>query len=145
MITRNMFDDEQKELLNERIIATVSVVSPSGLPHVTPVWIIEHEGKLYFNTPGTNVKSRYLQKNVNIAVNILSAGGLKSFTVSGKGMVKKKEILENYETIVRKIAKKYNDAEKIDQMVQHMLKPHERILVEITPEKLTNVDLTRRR
>ena len=65
--------------------------------------------------------------------------------MSGKGIIKKKETLNNYETIVRKISEKYNDGEKVDQMIQHMLKAPERILVEITPEKLTNVDLTQRR
>lgn len=139
-----MFNDEQKNLFKKKIIATVTVISPSGLPHVTPVWIAEHEGKLYFSTPDANVKSRYLQKNEKIAINILSHEGLKSFTVSGNGLAKKKETFENYETIVRKIAGKYTDGEKFDQFVHHMLQPTGRSLIEITAERLTNVDMTKR-
>ena len=100
------FTEKQLELINDKITATVSVISPNNFPHVTPVGIVELNGKIYFSSELGRVKTKYLQKNKNVAINILHPKGFPYMTIEGKGSIKTPHDFPYFNEVLSKIAKK---------------------------------------
>ncbi|MHA1990569.1 MAG: pyridoxamine 5'-phosphate oxidase family protein [Candidatus Hodarchaeales archaeon] len=132
-----LFTDKHLELINDKITALVAVVSPKNVPHITPVGIIEFNGKIYFSSEVGRVKANYLLKNNNIAVNILHPKSYPYITIEGKGSIKTKENFTDFMEVVNKLAKKSSsNKEEFDKMMDFLLGSDKRILVEITPVRI---------
>ncbi|OLS26455.1 MAG: hypothetical protein HeimC3_10050 [Candidatus Heimdallarchaeota archaeon LC_3] len=131
------FTDKHLSLINDKITATVAVVSPKNVPHVTPVGVVENNGKLYFSTEMGRIKTNHLLKNNNIAINIIHPKGFPYITVEGTGSIKTNENFENFHEILLKMAKKNStNQEEIDKMMEFLLGSEKRILIEITPKRV---------
>ncbi|MHA1984792.1 MAG: pyridoxamine 5'-phosphate oxidase family protein [Candidatus Hodarchaeales archaeon] len=132
-----LFTDKHLELINSKITATVAVVSPKNIPHITPVGIIEYNGRLYFSSETGRVKANYLLKNNNIAVNILHPKSRLYITIEGKGLIKTKENFPDFMEVLKKMAKEFSsNREENDKMMDFLLGSDKRILVEITPVRI---------
>ena len=129
-----LLTDKHLALINDKITATVSVVSPKNVPHVTPVGVVENNGKLYFSSEIGRVKTDYILKNNNIAINILHPTGFPYITIEGTGSIKTKENFEQFDEVLLKIAKKNSKTQdEIEEMMNFLLSSDKRILVELTP------------
>ena len=48
----------------------VATVKPNGQPHLTPVWFVLNDDKLYICIKSTSVKAKNLQANSNVATSL---------------------------------------------------------------------------
>ena len=46
----------------------ISSIRPDGHPHLTPVWFVYYEGKLYISIDPKSVKSRNIAQNPNVVL-----------------------------------------------------------------------------
>lgn len=130
------FSKEQQNLLNQSLIAVVSVLSPKGLPHLTPIWFVEENNKIYFSTMITRKKGKFLRLNNSIGINITHPDGGPYVSIVGKAVIQTREKFSNYDKIVRQIFDRYvNNAEK-EKMIQDNLSNKDRILIEINPVRI---------
>ena len=128
----NVFSADQQKLLGQSLIAVVSVLSPKGLPYLTPIWFVEHNNKLYFSTLKTRTKGKFLSQNTNIGINITHPDGFPYVSVAGKAEIRTKSEFNEYEEIVEKLFDRYVTENK-EKSIQDNLNNKDRILVEINP------------
>ena len=134
---RISFSEKQLNLINDKLPATVAVVSPDKSPHVTPVWITEYNGRIYFTSETTRVKYRYLEKNNSIAINVTHPTGNAYVSVNGKANFIKKPELDKSLDIITKLAKTYySTQEEIEKFIKFVFESETRILVEVVPIKV---------
>jgi len=62
--------EKQRELLDERRIASVATIGPDGAPHLTSVWFLYENEHLYLAIPSSSVKGKNLAHDRRIAVMI---------------------------------------------------------------------------
>lgn len=74
-------------LLDERRIATLTTCSEDGLPHVTAVWFLHEEGRLYVATGSTTGKARNLMRDPRAALCIESRAAGREAGLSACGVV----------------------------------------------------------
>ncbi len=127
------FSKDQQNLLDQNIIAIVSVLSPKGMPYLTPIWFTEDNNKIYFSTMITRTKGKFLTLNNNIGINITHPDGGPYVSIVGKAIIQTREKFSNYDKIVQKIFDRYVKNSEKDKMMQDNLNNRDRILVEITP------------
>src|SRR5438094_649198 len=71
---------EVAKLLIETEIAYIATTKPNSDPHLTPIWLIYHDGKIYFETDKTTVKFQNIKQHNKIA---LCVGGKETYIVEG--------------------------------------------------------------
>ena len=130
------FSKDQRELLDLKITALVSVISSSGYPYMTPIWYVEHEGKIYFSTEITRKKGEFLTNNNKIGLNVTHPNGHPYLSIVGKGNIRRKNEFQDYKKILSLIFDRYAKAETKEQGIENNLKNENRILVEIIPERI---------
>lgn len=130
------FTKEQKELLDQKIIAIVSVLTTKGYPHMTPVWFVEHEGKIYFSTETSRVKGKLLAKNNKLGINITHPSGGPYVSIQGNAIIRTKDGYPNYLLIHRLLFTKYVEEAKVEQRIEESLKVKDRVIIEIEPVKV---------
>lgn len=54
--------------LEQQQIIWLACVRPDGRPHLTPIWFVFHEDKIYISTDPNNVKVRNLKNNPHAAL-----------------------------------------------------------------------------
>ena len=123
----NNFSTEHQKLLDQSLIAIVSVLSPKGLPYLTPIWFVEYNNKIYFSTLKTRTKGKFLSQNDKIGINITHTSGHPYVSIIGKAEIKTKSDFSDYEQIVRKIFDRYVSSDDNNT---------DRILVEINPVRI---------
>lgn len=99
-------DESQLKLLEERRIASVATIDPTGTPHLTAVWFLYQDGALYLAIPSSSVKGRNLANDARIAVmiDVRQSGKESGLTAIGKA-----ELIRGAEAapIVRRLHEKY--------------------------------------
>ena len=63
-------NDAQKKMLTESRVASVATIDADGYPHLTSVWFLYQNEKLYLAIPSGSVKARNLNGNARLAVMI---------------------------------------------------------------------------
>jgi len=53
---------EHDILLRETETCYIATTKPNGDPHVVPIWFVQHDGKIYFETDSTTTKFNNIQK-----------------------------------------------------------------------------------
>ena len=132
----NDFNKDQKELLDQKIIAVVSVLSPNGHPFLTPIWFVEYNNKIYFSTLITRTKGKFLSQNNNIGINITHPNGHPYVSVVGKARIRNKDEFADYKTILALLFDRYMETADKETAMQNNLNNKERILVEIEPSRV---------
>jgi len=119
------------DLFERRTFAHVATMLPSGMPHVTPVWVdydVE-EGYIEFNTARGRRKERNVRSNPRVGVSMLDPedpyrfcsvwGEVSEITTDGA--------IEHIDAL----AKRYMD---VEEYPHHGEEEGERVIVKIAPE-----------
>ncbi|WP_410767445.1 pyridoxamine 5'-phosphate oxidase family protein [Haloferax sp. DFSO60] len=127
-------EEEQAVLFEEADVARVATVGPDGLPHVVPVAFAIVDGKLCFETDADSVKVSNI-KATGVAAAIVDAGEdeyAEHRGVQWRGdarVVTDSEFVKDIERALFGTVKSIPDASG-----------HERVKVELTPEKTVSWD-----
>jgi nitroimidazol reductase NimA-like FMN-containing flavoprotein (pyridoxamine 5'-phosphate oxidase superfamily) len=62
-----MTPDELEEFLRRERTVRVGTVSPSGDPHVAPLWFVWHDGTMYFNSLKRSRRGRDLEHGSRVS------------------------------------------------------------------------------
>jgi nitroimidazol reductase NimA-like FMN-containing flavoprotein (pyridoxamine 5'-phosphate oxidase superfamily) len=76
---------EVQRFMNGERLASFATVSPSGRPHVVPVFFTYDSGKVYVQTDRKSVKVQNLLQNNNVAIAVY--GGEEAVIIGGKGHI----------------------------------------------------------
>lgn len=68
MATKQTITDEAKEKLRQATNIWFASVRPDARPHLTPVWFVHTNGKLYVSIDPNSVKSHNLAANPNVTL-----------------------------------------------------------------------------
>ncbi len=68
-----MTPEELEEFLTTQRTARVATVSPSGEPHVVPMWFVWHDGRFYMNTLKKARRTRDLENGSPVSI-VIDAG-----------------------------------------------------------------------
>ena len=135
-MARSKLTDKELDYLKKKITANVVVLDSSGLPHITPIWVVEHKGRLYFSTTTNRVKYNHITHNQNIGINVLDPKGYPWISIAGHGSIKSQDQFSEYRAVADKIIHKYQtDASKIEEY-RELLTKSDRILIELTPAEI---------
>jgi nitroimidazol reductase NimA-like FMN-containing flavoprotein (pyridoxamine 5'-phosphate oxidase superfamily) len=126
---RNRFLKSQK-------ILRLATISPSGSPHIVPVWYMYARGRFYIGTNTNTEKAKNIKKNPRVSFCIDT--GIRSpdiFGVMGTGkaklIIKKSNVLK----IAEKILLRYFSSMR-NQSAQKLLSQTD-CIIEIIPKKIT--------
>ena len=130
------FSKEQINLLEQKTIAIIGVISPTGIPHLTPIWFVEHEKKIYFSTLTSRSKYKFIAKNTSIGINITHPEGHPYISLVGKANIRRKEEFSDYKLVLTELFAKYISPAERETALQKNLANEERVLIEIVPTKI---------
>lgn len=102
---------------------------------MVPLWLVEHNNKLYFSAYDHSVKIRNIQINSKSGLSIVDPSGGPYFSVYGNAKLKEKS-LNDYKKIVTKIVEKYISKNNFESGMDERMKHPNRILVEFVIEKI---------
>ena len=132
-MARSKLTDKELDYLKKKITANVVVLASSGFPHITPIWVAEHNNKLYFSITTSRVKYKHITQNQNIGINVLDPKGYPWISIAGHGSIRSQDQFSEYPVVADKIIHKYqSDASKIEEYKGLLTQP-DRILIELTP------------
>ena len=72
--------NEIEKLLEKEEVAYIATSRPDGTPHVTPIWFVLHNGKIYFETDTTTIKYKNIKHSNKVA---LCFGGKVTYIIEG--------------------------------------------------------------
>lgn len=133
-----MLSDNEKfaKLMSKNFVATLSSYTRAGYPHMVPLWIVDHQDKVYFSTYDHSVKLKNLIRNNKIGLSIVHPSGMPYFSLYGDAIIKKQVDLSDYQEIVTKIVKKYMSQDQFVDGIDERMNNPSRVLVEISPLKI---------
>jgi PPOX class probable F420-dependent enzyme len=120
--------DPYRDLFERPSIATIATLTPTGYPHVTPVWI-DYDGEhLLVNTARGRRKERNVAQNPSVGVSVIDPDDFYRY-LSAYGDVtdlREEGAVEHiHELSVRYTGEEYGNLEAEDGA---------RVIIEITPE-----------
>ena len=134
-------NEDQKAMLQERRIASVSTIGPDGFPHLTSVWFLYDNEEIFLTIPSSSAKGRNLSRDSRIAVmidvreNYREAG----LTASGKAEIISGEVAAG---ITKRIHQKYLTKEGLeDPSVGPVFAAIDDIVVRVKPTKWISWDM----
>jgi len=138
-----MTQAEIDAFLARPLVARIATVRKNGTPQVVPMWFLWDHGTLYMSTRTWAAKVKHLRKNPHVAVVIdemVAPLQNKVVTIDGTAQIVTDGVIET----TTKIYQKYMGAEaaKSPQAQQSITTP--RVIIKITPTKLTSMDTTRK-
>ena len=132
-----MFNNMQRQILAQPILAVIAIPNSMGMPHMTPVWFVEHEEKLYFSSDSGTMKIKLLNNTEKIGVTIVDPSGKLYVSVFGHAKIMTKNNFNNFEEIIGELIDRYiQDEEKRRKTKDSLISNENRVLVEITPSKV---------
>ena len=127
----------QQQILDQPILAVVAIPNSIGMPHMTPVWFVEHEERLYFSSDSGTTKIKLLNNTEKIGINIVDPSGKLYVSVFGHAKIMKKNNFNKFEEIIGELIDRYIvDEEKRAKTKDSLFSNENRVLVEITPSKV---------
>ena len=72
--------NEIEKLLEKEEVAYIATSRPDGTPHITPIWFVLHNGKIYFETDTTTIKYKNIKHSNKVA---LCFGGKVTYIIEG--------------------------------------------------------------
>ena len=64
--------DHQRNLLKQPNLAFLATVGADGVPHVTPVWVDEEEGRAVVNTADGRAKVRHVRRDPRVGLVVVN-------------------------------------------------------------------------
>jgi PPOX class probable F420-dependent enzyme len=137
-----MTPEEMKAFLARPLVARLATVRANHTPQIVPMWFLYENGVLYMSTRTNAAKLKHIRANPHVAVviDVMEAPlKNKAVTIEGTAQLQTTGVKE----IVTKIYQKYvgKEAAKGAAAQQRINEP--RVILKITPKKLTSVDTTR--
>jgi len=88
-------EERMKNLMNKPIVATLATITPEGYPHQVPLWVVEHEDKLYFSTYKSSKKARNLSDNAQVGLSVVDPSGMPYFSIFGEAAIRTKDEVDS--------------------------------------------------
>lgn len=130
---------KQMELLEMSVVANVATISSEGMPQVTPVWIVFHDGKIFFSTRVGKTKWENLLINNNVGLSIVHPKGSIFVSMIGKAKILSRDDYDLFNDVLERIIRKYvHDFDKATELLHRLHHDEDRLLVEITPSTMTD-------
>jgi PPOX class probable F420-dependent enzyme len=95
--TVKMTEEELEEFLDTNMKVQVATVGPDGAPHLTTLFYVMVDGRMFFWTYGRSQKIRNLRRDARITC--LVEDGEDYFELRGATITGKAELLEDYEQL----------------------------------------------
>ncbi len=137
-----MSQQEIEAFLAQPLVARIATVRRNGTPQVVPMWFLWDHGTMYMSTRTWAAKVKHLRKNPHVAVVVdVMDAPLKNkvVTIDGTAEIITDGVIE----MTTKIYKKYmGTAAAQDPKAQQSITTP-RVLIKITPKKITSMDSTR--
>ena len=137
-----MTKEEIDAFLAQPLVARIATVRQNGTPQVVPMWFLWEHGTMYMSTRTWAAKLKHLRRNPHVAVVVdVMEAPMKNKVVTIDGTA---DILtDGVREMTTRIYEKYLGAEaaKNPQAQQSLTAP--RVLIKITPKKITSMDSTR--
>ncbi|MHA2169195.1 MAG: pyridoxamine 5'-phosphate oxidase family protein [Candidatus Kariarchaeaceae archaeon] len=131
------FSETQAEFMNEQHYGNIAVISPkTGFPHVTPVWALLYDNKIYVVTTTQSAKYKFIQKNQNVGITILPSEGYPYLGIAGLGKILSQKEFPGFKDIITRIVNKYVEEDKQKARVDSIINAGDRIIIEISPESI---------
>ena len=92
-----MTDEELAEFLDTNMKVQVATVGPDGAPHLTTLFYVMVDGRMFFWTYGRSQKIKNLRRDARITC--LVEDGEDYFELRGATITGKAELLEDYEQL----------------------------------------------
>lgn len=125
------FDSKAEEFLGGKHFAKVATVKKDGSPHVTPIWYMYEDGRLYINTTTDRVKYYNIRRDPRVS--LLVDDGYPYVIVEGKGRIaNERDPKKDIETL----AIRYTGEEAGRKSARERFWKMDRITIEIVPEKI---------
>lgn len=125
---------KSREFLRSQKILRLATISPSGNPHIVPVWYMYANNKFYIGTNIKTEKAKNIKKNPKISFCVDT--GIKSpdiFGVMGVGRARLVLKTKRVEQIAKKILLRYFTSLE-NQSAQQLLEQTD-CIIEIVPKK----------
>ena len=128
--------NKRDEFLKIQKILRLSTIDKSNFPHITPVWYIFNDEKIYIGTNTKNQKIKNIEKNnkvsfcVDVGVNAPDIYGIMS-----KGIANVIVEMPKTKTIAKKILLKY--FKTLENKSAKQLLDDTDCIIEIIPEKFS--------
>jgi PPOX class probable F420-dependent enzyme len=136
----SLFDAEAVEFLQGPWLMRLATIGADGFPHVTPVWYLYENQRIFTSTERDRAKFRNLVRNNRVGASIdweprpyrgLSIKGVAHFHAH-----RQKHLRDR----MRAIAVRYVPASELDAMLDWLLKGP-RVLIEIEPLSVVKVGM----
>ena len=131
----NLFDPEAIEFLQGPWLMRLATIGADGHPHVTPVWYVYENERIFTSTEKDRVKFRNITRDNKIGASIdWEPRPYRGLSIKGIAQVHEKSIRER----VRQISARYVPQDEVDAMVDWLFKGP-RVILEIEPVSVVKV------
>jgi PPOX class probable F420-dependent enzyme len=131
----NKFDPESIEFLQGPWLMRLATISSDGFPHVTPVWYVYEDGRIFTSTEKDRVKFRNIARDNKIGASIdWEPRPYRGLSIKGIAHVHEQQIKDR----IRQISGRYVPADEVDDIVDWLLKGP-RVVLQIEPVSVVKV------
>jgi PPOX class probable F420-dependent enzyme len=131
----NKFDSESIEFLHGPWLMRLATMSGDGFPHVTPVWYVYEDGRIFTSTEKDRVKFRNIARDNKIGASIdWEPRPYRGLSIKGIAYIHEQQIKDR----IHQISARYVPADEVDDMVDWLLKGP-RVVLEIEPVSVVKV------
>lgn len=124
-------DAKATEFLKDTHFAKLATVMKDGSPHLTPIWYMLEEGRLFVNTTTNRVKYRNIRRDPRVC--FLIDNGYQYIIVFGKARIAKdRDPLKDIETL----AIRYTGEKNGKKSARERFWKQDRTTIEIVPERV---------
>lgn len=124
-----------------RLPLRVSSIDASGFPHITSLWFLYRDGRLYCCTQRQAVISRHLQVNPRVGVE-LAVNAPPYQGISGTGTAR--VLAEGAAELLHTLIDRYLEGRDARLRQWLLSRVASEVVIEITPQRLTSWDFSRR-
>jgi PPOX class probable F420-dependent enzyme len=134
-------DSNFRELLQRRFIATLGTESADGSIHLTAVWYLFEDGRLYVATSSKTHKARNVmaRPKASLMVDLRKAGGERGVTAAGRA-----ELIsgERSRELNRRIHSRYlSSAAMSDPLIEPVFAAFDDVTIQLTPTSWISWDM----
>ena len=125
------FDAKAEEFLRRKLFAKLGTLKKNGYPHVTPIWYMYEEGRIFVNTTTNRVKYHNIERDPRVS--FLVDDGYPYLMVLGKARIAKER---DGNKDIEALAIRYTGEEEGKKSARERYWKQERATIEIIPEKV---------
>jgi PPOX class probable F420-dependent enzyme len=128
-----MFTPKAEKFLSGVNFAKLGTVMKDGSPHVTPIWYMYEDGKLFVNTTPERVKTRNIKRDPRVC--LLIDDGYPYLVIFGKARIAdERDPHKDIETL----AIRYHGEKKGKKQARDYFRKQKRVSIEIVPDRVVS-------